>query len=954
VKRISPNDWHELEPLIDAVLDTPPDRREEMVSELSAGDADRQAKLARVAEECDAELPLLGQSVAERFAALFADAPTPDVVAGRYRIREEIGRGGMAIVYAARDVKHDRDVAVKVLRQEVAAVLGPARFLREIAIIAQLRHPHIVPLYDSGESDGLLYYVMPFEAGHSLRHRLARDGPLPLDHVLVILRDVCDALAHAHAEGIVHRDIKPDNVLLSGRHAMVSDFGIARAVTAATAPITLTGDGTVIGTPAYMAPEQVGGDAHIDHRADIYSVGILAYELLTGRPPFSGDTPQAVLTAHLVGTPPPLSARRGDVPEALADVVMKCLAKQPADRWQTADALLARLEPMTALLRSGELEPPSHRGWRGRRARIAAGVALGAALAAAAVLAATRARREPSVPGVGQTSQLTSDPGLEVQPTVSPDGKHVAYAAGNSLRTHIVVRPVGGGRTLRLTNDTTENEWLPRWSPDGSRILFLSRGGVFSAPAFGGAARQEVPSHAGAIVTSATWSRDGQDIVYTRADSLVARNIATGSSRLLTTRADLHSCAWAPNDKWLACVAGNSFYVTVGKTTGGPMFANLAPSSIVIVPVSGGAARSVTDSVSLNQSPAWSPDGGTLYYVSNRQGTRDVYALRVARSGLAQAAPVRLTTGLGAHSVTISADGTHMVYAVYSSSANVWAVPIPNDTVVTDAAASQVTSGNQTVEGVRVSADRKWLVYDSDLSGNSDVYRIPLSGGEPERITSSQVDEFRGVLSPDGKELAYHTFETGARTLFVLPLDGGPPRRLTGSSREGLSMANWSPDGRALAAFNLRGSTVHVMRHDASGRWSEPRLVARDGWRPDWSPDGRSIVFVTATTGRIRIVPADSGAPRDVYVPGPDDPIAELGMFADNGREIYFKSHDRNTLGARFWSVPVTGGRPRLLVRFDDPARASNRFDFASDGRRFYFTIEDRQSDIRIAELTNR
>jgi Tol biopolymer transport system component len=304
--------------------------------------------------------------------------------------------------------------------------------------------------------------------------------------------------------------------------------------------------------------------------------------------------------------------------------------------------------------------------------------------------------------------------------------------------------------------------------------------------------------------------------------------------------------------------------------------------------------------------------------------------------------------------VTISADGTHMVYAVYASSANVWAVPIPNDTVVTDAAASQVTSGNQTVEGVRVSADRKWLVYDSDLSGNSDVYRIPLSGGEPERITSSQVDEFRGVLSPDGKELAYHTFETGARTLFVLPLDGGPPRRLTGSSREGLSMANWSPDGRALAAFNLRGSTVHVMRHDASGRWSEPRLVARDGWRPDWSPDGRSIVFVTATTGRIRIVPADSGAPRDVYVPGPDDPIAELGMFADNGREIYFKSHDRNTLGARFWSVPVTGGRPRLLERFDDPARASNRFDFASDGRRFYFTIEDRQSDIRIAELTDR
>ena len=952
MKRISRDEWRELEPLIDAVLDAPPGRREGHALESGATDAERRAAMARVAEECEKDLPLLGQPAAERFAALFGEAPMPEMLADRYRIREEIGRGGMAIVYAARDVKHGRDVAVKVLREEVAAALGRARFLREIEIVAQLRHPNIVPLYDSGEAGDLLYYVMPYEAGHSLRHRLAHGGRLPVEQVLVILRDVCDALAYAHSQRVIHRDIKPDNVLLSGRHALVSDFGIARAVTAATGQLTLTSDGVVLGTPHYMAPEQVAGDANVDHRADIYAVGVLAYELLTGHPPFVGESPQAILTGHLVQTPAPLSAHRADVPQELADIVMKCLAKQPGDRWQTADELLGRLDPMTVGIHSGAFDAPSSR--RVSRSRLGVGATLGVAVLAAVGVALMRSRGESFAPVVGRTSQLTSERGLEVQPTISPDGKHVAYAAGNSMRTHIFVRPVAGGRTLRLTNDTTENEWMPRWSPDGSRILFLSRGGVFSAPAFGGAARQEVPSRPGSIVTSATWSADGREIAYTRGDSLVARDAATGAVRMLTTEADLHSCAWSPDDRWLACVAGNSFYVTVGKTTGGPMFGNLAPSSIVIVPRSGGPPVAVTDSSSLHQSPAWSPDGRTLYYVSNEQGTRDVYALAVTDGASGRRASQRLTTGLGAHSVTVSADGTHMVYAVYVTSANVWSIPIPNDSAVTSAGAVSVTSGNQTVEGVRISGDRKWLVYDSDLTGNSDIYRVPLAGGEPEHLTSSPVDEFRGSISPNGSEMAYHTYETGARNLFLLPLDGGPARQLTQSAREGLSMANWSPDGNAIAAFNLPRSTIHVLRRDTAGRWTQPRLVANDGWRPEWSPDGRHVVFVTPRSGAIRIVAADSGTPRDVYTPGPNDPNAELATFADNGREVYFKSHDRNDLRASLWSVPVAGGRPRLLVRFDDAERASNRFDFATDGKRFYFTIEDRQSDIRIAELTKR
>src|SRR5437764_13339113 len=204
-------------------------------------------------------------------------------LAGHYAIERELGRGGMATVYLAEDVKHHRKVAVKVLRPELAATLGEDRFFREIEVAAQLQHPHILPLLDSGQAEGFLYYVMPYVEGESLRERLAQHGELPVHDAVRILSEVVDALAHAHQHGVVHRDIKPDNILLSGRHALVMHFGVANAVSEATGRQTLTTAGVALGTPAYMAPEQAAADPHLDHRVDIYAVGVLAYELLTDR-----------------------------------------------------------------------------------------------------------------------------------------------------------------------------------------------------------------------------------------------------------------------------------------------------------------------------------------------------------------------------------------------------------------------------------------------------------------------------------------------------------------------------------------------------------------------------------------------------------------------------------------------------------------------------------------------
>ncbi len=248
-------------------------------------------------------------------------------LAGRYEIDKEIGQGGMATVYLADDLRHERKVAVKVLRPDLAAALGAERFLREIKIAANLTHPHILPLHDSGEADGFLYYVMPYIKGDTLRERIDKEGELPISEAVRIIREVVDALAFAHAQGVVHRDIKPDNVMLSGRHAMVMDFGIAKAVSEATGRNQLTTAGVALGTPTYMAPEQATADPHVDHRADIYAVGIMAYELLAGRTPFQRASPQAVLAAHVTEEPEPVSKHRDHVSGDLEALVMKCLAK---------------------------------------------------------------------------------------------------------------------------------------------------------------------------------------------------------------------------------------------------------------------------------------------------------------------------------------------------------------------------------------------------------------------------------------------------------------------------------------------------------------------------------------------------------------------------------------------------------------------------------------------------
>jgi Tol biopolymer transport system component len=892
-------------------------------------------------------------------------APSPklvDALRDRYVLERELGQGGMATVYLAHDVRHRRPVAVKVLRPELAATLGADRFLLEIETAARFQHPHILPLLDSGEASGFLYYVMPYIDGESLRARLTREGELPVHETVKLLIEVTDALAYAHAQGVVHRDIKPDNVLISGRHALVTDFGVAKALSEATGRQQLTTAGVALGTPAYMAPEQATADPNIDHRADIYALGVMGYELIAGRPPFIGRTGQEILAAQVTQTPPPLCGQRPACPPELEAVLMRCLEKRPADRWQTADQLLAQLEPLLtpsggttpATTRPVEAVAPAARPARWRR--WAAPAALLLVLAAALAFFVTR---PPAEVRLGRRVQLTLDPGLEIDPALSPDGELVAYAAGPLGETRLYVRQVDGGTPVALTRADGGFARVPQWSPDGRRLLYLSERGLEVMPALGGPSKLVLAIERG-VWTDGTWSPDGRSIAFALDDSVFVRPVDGGPARAVARLAEAHSCAWSPDGHRLACVSGNRQFLINEE------FGNHAASSVWIVPADRGAPLQVTDDEANNVSPVWLPGGGTLLYLSDRDGGRDLYELHLTRAGRPAGDAARLTTGLNAARVSVASHGRRLAYATLTESANVWSLPIPSSAVTSVAQAEPVTTGTQTIEGFDLSRDRRWLAFDSDRGGTAQIYRMSLVGsGEVEQLTSGTEPAFAPVISADGREIAYHAFQGGTRQIFVMPADGGQPSQVTTGSAQSQN-PEWSPDGRALTfvrGYRSPAQELMLVTRDARGRWSAPRALLRLGILGVWAPEGHSILSATGVVGlpgALTVASVDSGGePRVVLaVRDPAKDVAPAGFsgwaWSADGRMIYFAGQDPRDRSVAIWRMLAAGGVPRRATRFDDP---NHRWFRASGlrvrGDRFYFNLGDQQSDLWMAEIAD-
>jgi serine/threonine-protein kinase len=472
--RITPARWQEIEPLLDAALDCAPAGRDAFVMTATASDPALRAELEALLRDAadGSPLQLLDRSASEVFVSLLRDDSEivarvfAEEFAGRYTISKRIGAGGMATVYLAHDVRHDREVAIKILHPELTATIGSARFEREIRMTARLQHPHLLPLLDSGEAGGQLFYVMPYVKGESLRARLDRERQLPILDALRITREAASALDNAHRHGAVHRDIKPENILMHEGQALVADWGIALP-TAAGERQPLTADGFRLGTPQYMSPEQAVGDRAIDARSDVYSLGCVLYEMLTGEPPFTGATAQVVIEKVKNERPPPPSSVRETVSPRVEAAVLKALAKLPADRFQSAAEFAAALaEPdVTSVVLA-----VSH------RARYIALVTLATALAVALGYVMLRgglprpvSRLRMALPA-GQGISSADSPRF----TLSPDGSALAYVGPGPRGHQLWIKKRDQLSSVALAG--TDNAEQPVVSPDGRRIAFYSEG----------------------------------------------------------------------------------------------------------------------------------------------------------------------------------------------------------------------------------------------------------------------------------------------------------------------------------------------------------------------------------------------------------------------------------------------------------------------------------------------
>jgi Tol biopolymer transport system component len=871
---------------------------------------------------------------------------------GRYTIIRELGSGGMATVYLADDERHHRKVALKVLRPEIAASLGSERFFREIEVAARLQHPHILPLLDSGRGEHFLYYVMPYVAGESLRERLDREGELPVHDSIKILREVVDALAAAHGEGVVHRDIKPDNVMLSGRHALVTDFGVAKAVSEATGRQQITTAGVALGTPSYMAPEQAVADPHLDHRVDIYAVGVLGYEMLTGHVPFEGRGPQEVLAAHVTQAPLPVTDRRPAVPPALGAVIMKCLEKRPADRWQSAEELLGQLDalatPSAGITPTQTRPVPAHP--TRRRFPLWLAWVLGGALVAAGAFALSLNQRSRPLVALGRRTAVATAAEWETWPSLSPDGKMVTYSLRDPINCEIMVQQVDGGAPVRVTGDMEGPQCFGSLSPDGARLLVLGLDGLYVLPTLGGQARPVVSGNGGTGgIRWGTWSPDGKGIAYVRNDSLIVQGLEGSERTTLATADDIHSPAWSPDGKWIAYVEGNMPFHANG---------NIAPSAIRLIPAGGGTPISVTDATALNTSPIWVPGEASLLFISDREGGRDIYQVFLKKSGSPDGEPHRITTGLNPERIGLSADGKRLTWSVMTETANIWTLPIPARDSVPFSRARQVTQGTQNIENLDVSPDGAWLYYDSDRNGNSDIWRQPIAGGTPQQVTTDPAPDFDPTVSPDGNEVAFHRNLNGDREIFIAPVNGGSEFRLTtrrGDDRGPL----WSSDGTSLIWIDLFTGIVWFADR-TNGSWGAPRPVSNSRLaslsNPVWSSRGRAFIVVTAAgltevdlnTGAAQpIAPRFDGVFLDQDVRhhsgraarSVEDPDVIYGMGLNQSRQVVVEA------------VSLKTGKHRVIAYPDNPLLQGWRLGFAVGNGNLYFPLIERKADVWIAEL---
>jgi Tol biopolymer transport system component len=850
-----------------------------------------------------------------------------------------IGSGGMGVVFRARDTRLGRDVALKCPWPHLSDdPVTRHRFLRESRATSRISHPTIVPVYEVFEERNLPWIAMEWVDGITLTEALAAGEPLPVEAILQHAEDLTDALRVAHTKGILHRDIKPGNVLI-GRDGRVrlTDFGLARFFTAPddAGPVIvqsseLTTEGKVVGTLAYMSPEQLLGAAP-DPRSDIFAMGVIIYEMCTGRAAFAPTSQWDAYQAVLRRDPVAIGRLNYAIPRGLERIIRKSIEKRPEERYQDARDMLADIRSLKRRLASGDFDPEEELAPPRRRRWLVPALAT-VCIAGLAGVTWLGLRPAPHVVLDVHPRQLTTAPGAEWDPAISPDGTFVAYASDESGNADIWLVDGRGGNPIRLTDDPAVDE-RPTWFPDGTALAFVSeRGGarsIWKVPALGGSATMLV-----AKAEAPSISPDGKRIAFTRAEE-------SGDSRVYLAPIG------APDQAkpLTADGVGQWGQIDPSWSPDGERITFADFNTIWVAGISGGQARQVTSKSGADSRPVWSSDGEHILFSSYRDGTTALW--RVAADG---GEPTRLTYGSGPETMTcVDRAGSRIAFSTYLNDQDVGVRDLASGAFtrlrfqLTDFAPTMAPDGSRVVFSTE-----RWAGHGALASQALDGVR-PV--GPPKRISDWPAALPR--FSPDGRWLAFWRVIGTQRDLWVMPSEGGEAVRLDDDPAADYQPA-WSPDGRQIAFVSNRGGGTHIWRveiengHARGAPTQVTRSQAPDLF-PEWSPDGESVAFVRVIGDRADLWIAGRNGSGERRVTDGVSPLLMRWLPPPQGLLV----------AAHWGGVPVevrqmdiaTGQSrplsPALVGGADD---ATGFFDVDRSGRIIAITLRDTRGDIWLVE----
>ncbi|MGK7311457.1 MAG: protein kinase domain-containing protein [Candidatus Longimicrobiales bacterium M2_2A_002] len=852
---------------------------------------------------------------------------------GRYHIDSEVGAGGMATVYLAQDLKHERQVALKVLKPELAAVVGGERFLSEIKTTANLAHPNILPLFDSGEADSFLYYVMPYVEGESLRDRLDREKQMGVEDAVRLAREVAEALDHAHRQGVVHRDVKPANILLQDGRPLVSDFGIALAVSQAGGG-RLTETGLSMGTPHYMSPEQASGDRDVDPRTDVYSLGCVLFEMLTGEPPYGGGTAQAVLARILTGSPDRPTAIRGTIPRHVEAVILKAMEKLPADRFEsTADFAKALQDPS---FRHGEEAETA--GASAGRWRVVALAAAGLAVVALGgwLWGATRSSERP--PTMRSVFALLS--GQEILDRLykiasfAPDGSFLIYHGPGADGPQLWIKDRDQARARPLAGTTGAQH--PEVDPSGRWVAFTTGQELRKLPLSGGPSVVLADS-ATADIGSIAWLDDGH-IVYSSAPNFRPRRVPAEGGRSEAIAVELEDSVSGGSIAY-AALPGGSFLFTY--------CVNFCQAESIVKAWS--AATGETTTLVPGALAGWYVDSGHLVFV---RPNGDVFAVEFdPRSMELGGEPVPLFEGAQVDNGVIpdmEAGPSGQLLVRMGGSGNqtqsfAWLDREGRRTVVDPDFTYQL----QIFAGWRLSPDDRFVAFARTTEAGSDIWIKELDEGPVYRLTFDDAAEYRPAWSPDGEHVMFVSERGDNRDLYRRRANATGPEELVLDRPREISQGTWSHDGEWLVyrEGTGQGRDIWALRPDQDTAASA--LVADRGYdekAPALSPDDRWLAYESDETGQeevyVRPFPGVEDGKWQISVSGGVEPV-----WGHSGREIFYIRGDGMLMAAEVDPGPPfrVGTRTELFsvadIRVSSTDHAS--YDVTRDDQRFLFSVPE-------------